>query len=160
MLCLWYTYKICFFSTGGLILFPTPRPIKDIRTIVLFQSINPYWLSCPHRDLRPFLITLLRTRTLKIATSVSTLEKLLCLPLLLHSSWSLSLLILCIQNHPRAKIHFLVLEPPTKVKPPDGFNVLHTDVDLQRVRKHTPSSHAFRNYEHSRKMRGETSERV
>ncbi|XP_030888644.1 lanC-like protein 3 [Leptonychotes weddellii] len=35
-------------------------------------------------------------------------------------------------NHRRAKIYCLVLEPPTKLKPADGFNVLRMDVDLQK----------------------------
>ena len=55
------------------------------------------------------------------------MRKTLCLPFLLHSLWSLSLLILCIQNHPRAKICLLVLEPPPNLKPADGCNVLHVD---------------------------------
>ena len=75
------------------------------------------------------------------------LRKTLCFPFLLHSLWSLSLLILCIQNHPRAKICLLVLEPPTKLKPADGCNVLHVDTDLQKVPQYIPSSHSFRNDE-------------
>lgn len=69
---------------------------------------------------------------------------------------SLSLLSLCIQNHPGATIYALALEPSTKLKPADGFNVLHMDIDLQKVPKNTLSSH-FRNYEHSKKIKGETS---
>lgn len=80
----------------------------------------------------------------------------MCLPLFLHSSWSLSLLSLCIQNHPRAKIYLLVLEPPSKLKPADGFNVSPMGNDLLKVPKYTPSSR-FRNYEHCKKVRGGTS---
>ena len=75
------------------------------------------------------------------------MRKTLCLPFLLHSLWSLSLLILCIQNHPRAKICLLVLEPPPNVKPAYGCNVLHVDTDLQKVPQYIPSPHSFRNDE-------------
>lgn len=51
-------------------------------------------------------------------------------------------------------ISFVLEQPPPKLKPTDGFKVLHLDIDLQKVPKYIPSSYSFRNGEHSKKMWG------
>lgn len=131
MLHLWYA---CFFSTEKFyhpFPHPTLRPIKDIKQ----------WF-CPRVFIPANYLALTETwdhtllpfwgQNSENCHKCLYVRKTLCLPFLC-SFGSLSLLILCIQNHPRAEIYLLVLQLFTKLKLADGFNVLHMDINLQKV---------------------------
>lgn len=152
------TFIVCllvFFSTEEFkhpFPHPTLRPIKDIKQWFcprVFIPTNYFALTETwNHTLLPFW-----GQNSGNCHKCLYVRKTLCLPLL-RSFGSLPLLILCIENHPKAKIYLLVLQLSTKLKLADGFNVLHMDINLQKVPKYTPSSHSFRDNGHSKKMEG------
>lgn len=126
MVSVWHgTFMVCLclfvFYRGVLTPLPsldTPPPLKILEQWFCPRVLFPIILHSQKPEV--FLYYTFGDENSRNCHKYLYIRKTLCLPFL-HSFGSLSLLILCIQNHLRAELYLLVLEPPSKLKPADGL---------------------------------------